>query len=153
MNRLLLYTDGGSHGNPGEGAWAFCLDEDSGAAPTCHSGYEEYTTNNRMELRAVIEGLRYVTDHRSGSPVEIRTDSEYVRKGITEWILRWKRNGWRTSAKKPVKNEQLWRELDDLNSQLETRWQWVKGHAGEELNEICDQLVQSAVVDKRGLPR
>lgn len=150
MEPLHLYTDGGSHGNPGEGAWAFCLENTDAGEPTCRSGYERYTTNNRMELQAVIEGLRYVTSGNPESPVAVFTDSEYVRKGITEWIHRWKRNGWITSSKKPVKNADLWRDLDDLNGRLETTWRWVKGHAGNPLNETCDQLVQSAIAERRG---
>ena len=151
MTYLHLNTDGGSHGNPGEGAWAFCLRNNDDHQPACRSGYERYTTNNRMELRAVIEGLRHVITLQARDAVTVFTDSEYVRKGITEWIIRWKNNGWKTSAKKPVKNADLWRELDSLNEQLPTTWQWVKGHAGNALNEVCDQLVQETIADKRGV--
>lgn len=150
MNTVQLYTDGGSHGNPGEGAWAFCVVRTTDEKPTCGSGYERYTTNNRMELRAVIEGLRFVIGFDPNGSVEVRTDSEYVRKGITEWIVRWKKNGWQTSARKPVKNAELWRELDELDSQLRTEWRWVKGHSGEPLNEMCDALVQSTIAQRSG---
>lgn len=151
MKELLLYTDGGSHGNPGEGAWAYCLQEDDIKEPICRTGYERYTTNNRMELQAVIEGLRRITELGTDLSVIVRTDSEYVRKGITEWIHRWKKNGWKTSNKKPVKNADLWHELDGLNERLKTSWQWVKGHAGNALNETCDQLVQTTIAEKRSL--
>ncbi len=144
MERLTLYTDGGSHGNPGEGAWAFYLVDDATDAPTYKSGYEHHTTNNRMELEAVIAGLHEVAE-LGGRTVEVRTDSEYVRKGITEWIHRWKKNGWRTAARKPVKNEDLWRKLDEISARLDTQWLWVKGHAGDTYNELCDALVQDTI--------
>jgi ribonuclease HI len=109
-------------------------------------GYQAETTNNRMELTAVIEALRRVTSI-PGSPerLEVYTDSQYVRNGITDWIHRWKRNGWKTAGKKPVKNRDLWQTLDELAQALSISWHWVEGHAGVELNERCDELVQQAL--------
>jgi ribonuclease HI len=108
------------------------------------SGRDAATTNNRMELTAVIEALRWA--RRNGEQhVTMVTDSQYVRQGITAWIHNWKRNGWQTTAKKPVKNADLWRALDDENAAVDPQWRWVKGHAGDEHNEACDRAVQQAI--------
>ncbi len=143
MSKIVAYTDGGSHGNPGPGAWAFVVDGPAGVIES--AGAEEYTTNNKMELRAVIGALQYVVEHYPGVSVTIRTDSQYVRNGITRWIKTWMANGWRTAAKKPVKNQELWRTLYEFDQQVHATWEWVKGHAGNEANERCDQLVQEAI--------
>lgn len=136
---IEIYTDGGCTGNPGIGGWAFVMSAD-GKPVTEQSGGSSFTTNNKMELTAVINALKacLIAD---AEKIIINTDSQYVKNGITSWIINWKKNGWKTAAKKPVKNQELWIELDKLNSQLPVIWQWVKGHAGIELNERCDFLV------------
>ncbi len=151
---LAIYTDGGCSGNPGPGGWGFVLvgySADPGSSSTIGSGGEKMTTNNRMELTAVIEALRLVrsTAALSGRPLAVYTDSQYVQKGISEWIHGWKRNGWRTAAKDPVKNRDLWEQLDNLTALFSLRWVWVKGHAGVEYNEICDQLTQQEIAKHR----
>jgi ribonuclease HI len=115
------------------------------------SGFENQTTNNRMELTAVREALHTIADHstRKVLPITVSTDSQYVQKGITEWIHAWARNGWKTSAKKPVKNADLWSALWDLSRGLSIQWLWVMGHAGNEMNERCDRLVQKAIAEGR----
>lgn len=142
---ILIHTDGGCRGNPGPGAWAYVLRRDQEPALTL-SGTEPATTNNKMELQAVIEALERVQSQGwAGETIEIRTDSQYVKNGITAWIRTWKANGWRTADKKPVKNQELWRELEALNQALAPRWAWVKGHAGHPDNELCDQLANQAM--------
>ncbi len=137
-----VYTDGGCWGNPGPGGWA-CV-------ATCHteevvaSGGAASTTNNRMELTAVIEGLRLLRT-AGVRQAEIVTDSRYVQQGITSWIARWKTNGWRTAGKKPVKNRDLWLTLDNESSGIDIRWAWVAGHAGHPQNERCHDLVQKEI--------
>ena len=144
-----IWTDGGCRGNPGPGGWAFII---RGAAAARESaGFEAGTTNNRMELTAVLQAISSLSGIPASVPAVIHTDSQYVQKGITEWIHTWVRNGWKTSAKKPVKNADLWHELWDLSRQRAIRWVWVLGHAGDELNERCDALVQEAI--DRGLKR
>jgi ribonuclease HI len=145
LEAIRIYTDGGCSGNPGPGAWAFIiLDRDSRLQD---SGYDAATTNNRMEIRAVIEALKRVGQEAAaaGRELEIYTDSRYVQQGISDWILRWEKNGWRTTAKKPVKNRELWQELRGLSRDREIRWHWLAGHAGHELNEECDRMVQEAM--------
>ena len=139
---VIIYTDGGCRGNPGPGGWAFVMNEDSRRRE--RSGGAPQTTNNKMELTAVIEALETVAADESlrGRQIELYTDSQYVRNGITDWIKRWERNGWQTSAKKPVKNREYWIELKRLADTLSISWHWVKGHAGNELNEECDRLVR-----------
>ncbi len=136
MENIDIYTDGGSRGNPGIGAWGAAFFEGDVLTETL-SGGEQLTTNNRMELTAAIEGLRAVKDDRG---IHLYTDSTYVRDGITKWIIGWKRNGWRTANKKPVKNQDLWQALDVLASAKQVEWHWVKGHAGERGNEKADEL-------------
>jgi ribonuclease HI len=138
-----IYTDGGCHGNPGPGAWAFVIT--SAGDVVERSGAARDTTNNRMELTAVIEALREVGRRRIDGTVTIHTDSQYVKNGITTWIRTWLANGWRTSSKQPVKNQDLWVELHDLNRAIGPDWRWVRGHAGNPLNERCDALVQEAI--------
>lgn len=137
---ITIYTDGGCSGNPGPGGWAFAVSE-NGKLVTTSSGGDAQTTNNKMELTAVINALRFALD-KGEREVTILTDSQYVKNGITQWIHSWKRNGWRTSSKAPVKNVEYWVQLDSLNSSLSVTWSWVKGHAGIEGNEECDRLVR-----------
>ena len=135
-----IYTDGACRGNPGPGGWGALL-RYRGAEREL-SGGEPQTTNNRMELTAVIRGLEALTRR---CRVAVTTDSEYVRRGITEWIERWRRNGWRTADRKPVKNVDLWRRLDELNAAHSVEWHWVKGHAGHPENERADRLASQAI--------
>ncbi|MGD1822605.1 MAG: ribonuclease HI [Pleomorphochaeta sp.] len=139
MDELIIYTDGGCKGNPGVGAWAFVIYSGDNFITEQSSGLE-FTTNNQMELTAVIVALRTCLS-TNPNKIILNTDSQYVKNGITKWIINWKKNGWRTANKKPVKNKELWVELDNLNSQLNVEYRWVKGHAGIELNERCDTLV------------
>jgi ribonuclease HI len=140
MLKVVIHSDGACQGNPGPGGWAAVLvygeqkREISGGVPA--------TTNNRMELQAAIEALRAL--NRSCA-VEFHTDSNYLRDGITKWLHGWKRNGWKTQAKQPVKNEDLWRQLDAEVARHEIKWHWVKGHAGDAGNERCDALATAAI--------
>ncbi len=145
MEPLVIYTDGGCHGNPGPGGWgAVVLDGDNVKEL---SGGEKTTTNNRMELTAAINALSYAKTVPGGTDREIMlySDSQYVKNGITSWITSWKRNGWKTAAKKPVLNQDLWQQLDALNAELPVSWHWVKGHAGVKWNEVCDSLCQKEI--------
>jgi len=139
MKRVQLITDGACVGNPGPGGWAYILRY--GEHKREMSGSEPATTNNRMELRAAIEGMRAL---REPCEVEVVTDSEYLKNGITKWIHGWKRNGWKTASKKPVVNQDLWNELDTLVSQHQIQWTWTKGHAGHGDNNRCDELATAA---------
>jgi ribonuclease HI len=140
LPKVIIHTDGGCLGNPGPGGWAAVL-ESAGRRKEL-SGGEPDTTNNRMELRAAIEALNAL---KKSCAVELHTDSQYVRNGITKWIVGWKRNGWKTASKEPVKNEGLWRTLDDATQRHEITWRWVKGHNGVDDNERCDQLAGEAM--------
>lgn len=140
MKQVEIFSDGACRGNPGPGGWGALLRCD-GKEKTLHGG-EKNTTNNRMELKAAIEGLAAL---KEPCQVDLTTDSQYVRKGITEWIHNWKKNGWRTSAKKPVKNGDLWQELDALASTHEVKWHWVKGHSGHRENEVADDLANQGI--------
>lgn len=137
---LSIYADGGCRGNPGPGGWGVLLQ--TGLLEKELWGGEADTTNNRMELTAVIRALEAL---KRPSTVLVHTDSQYVQKGISEWIHNWKRNGWRTSDKKPVKNTDLWQHLDELARQHEIRWIWVKGHAGHPGNERADKLANRGI--------
>ncbi|SIQ70482.1 RNase HI [Alkalispirochaeta americana] len=148
MEKIVIYTDGGCHGNPGPGGWAYYMTIDGGEVVSFDSGYDPATTNNRMELTAVIQGLEDYKTRGEFQSCLVRTDSQYVRQGITDWIHRWRRNGWRTAAKQPVKNVDLWQKLDALNGEVSPQWEWVKGHAGDHYNESCDELVQKAILGK-----
>lgn len=139
MKSVQLITDGACLGNPGPGGWAAILRH--GPHTRELHGYAPQTTNNRMELTAAIEGLRAL---KAACEVEVVTDSEYVKNGITQWIHGWKRNGWKTAAKKPVVNQDLWEELDELASQHRVKWTWTKGHADHEDNNRCDELATRA---------
>lgn len=136
---LKIYTDGSCLGNPGPGGWAFVATDGKNTAARC--GGERNTTNNRMELMAVIRALTAAHRHNE---LEIHTDSQYVKNGMQSWMKNWKRNNWRTADKKPVKNQDLWQQLDELSANIKIHWHWVKGHAGEELNEQCDTLARTA---------
>ena len=147
LNRIEMFTDGACKGNPGPGGWGVLL-----RAPGHEKelfGGEAHTTNNRMELTAVIEGL---TALKRPCEVDLYLDSQYVRQGITEWIAGWKAKGWRTSTKQPVKNVDLWQRLDALVSGAGhvIRWHWVRGHAGHEGNERADALANRGVDSLRG---
>jgi ribonuclease HI len=137
---VRIYTDGACKGNPGPGGWGALLR--SGTRERELYGGEPATTNNRMELTAVIRALAAL---KQRSRVEVYTDSEYVMKGITEWLAAWKRRGWKTADRKPVKNVDLWRELDELAGRHEVSWHWVRGHAGHPENERADALANRGV--------
>ena len=139
-NQIEIWTDGACSNNPGKGGWGAVLIYKNHRKEI--SGSHNDTTNNRMELTAVIEALKTV---KKDIPVKIYTDSKYVMEGITKWINSWKKNNWRTADKKPVKNSDLWQELDKESQKHQISWQWVKGHAGNELNEIADQLARNAI--------
>jgi len=132
---IKIYTDGACKGNPGHGGWGALIIYASEEKEIY--GGENSTTNNRMELKAVIMALREIN---SGEDITILTDSSYVQKGISEWILKWKQNGWRSSNRKPVKNKDLWVDLDDISSEFTIKWEWVKGHSGDPGNERADYL-------------
>ncbi len=144
LKKVVVHTDGGCQGNPGPGAWACVLQY--GRQTLELSGGELATTNNRMELGAAIHALQALNQRCA---VEFYTDSEYLRQGILSWIQGWKRNGWRTKSKEPVKNRDLWQELDELAARHEIDWRWLKGHAGHALNERCDQLAGRKMAELR----
>ena len=136
---IKIYTDGSCIGNPGQGGWAaIILDE---GKKTEIKGSKKDTTNNQMELLAPIEALKKIP---KGSKVQIFTDSKYVKSGITEWIHNWKKNGWKTTNKKEVSNKELWTELDQLNSEFEISWNWVKAHSTDKFNNEVDLLARDA---------
>lgn len=141
---VVIYTDGACSGNPGPGGWGAVLM--SGAHERDLWGGEPMTTNNRMELFAAIAALEAL---KRPCRVELHTDSQYLRQGITEWISGWKARGWRTAAKAPVKNEDLWRRLDAARARHEVSWRWVKGHAGHPLNERADELARRGCEEAR----
>jgi ribonuclease HI len=140
QDRVEIYTDGACKGNPGPGGWGAWLRYKETEKELC--GGEAMTTNNRMELTAVIEALKTLT---RPCKVALYTDSQYVQKGVTEWLIQWKARGWRTASKSPVKNEDLWRLLDAELPRHEIHWHWVKGHAGHEGNERADALANRGV--------
>lgn len=141
LPHVSLYTDGACSGNPGPGGWAFLLRHPSSGKEIEQAGGEARTTNNRMELQAVIEGLSALS---RASAVELYSDSQYVLKGLEEWLESWKKRGWRTASKQPVKNEDLWRRLDELKDKHQIRFHWIKGHRGHPENERCDELAVAA---------
>lgn len=140
MSRVEIYTDGACRGNPGPGGWGALLRTQGKERELC--GGELHTTNNRMELTAAIEALTALS---RSCDVALYTDSEYVRRGISEWLEGWKRSGWRTAARKPVKNEDLWRRLDAIAAVHRIEWHWVKGHAGHPENERADALANQGL--------
>ncbi len=137
---ITIYTDGACRGNPGPGGWGALLL--AGKHRKELNGAEMETTNNRMELLAAIKALEAL---KRSSEVELHTDSQYLRKGVMEWLQGWKRNGWKTAARKPVKNRDLWEQLDEQIARHRIQWHWVKGHAGVPGNEKADQLANDAI--------
>ena len=166
---LNIYTDGGCSGNPGPGGWAYVMVQKTPQGDSIIAeqwGGEKNTTNNRMELLAVISALKTLKENINPSgqsnvlrhvdlpgqdnlplQVTVHTDSQYVQKGITEWIFNWKKNSWKTSDKKPVKNQDLWTELDALAGELAVTWKWIRGHTGDLYNERCDDMTQKAIAE------
>jgi ribonuclease HI len=147
MKRVRLVTDGSCLGNPGPGGWAAILRH--GDQKKELWGCDPQTTNNRMEMAAVLRGLQALTEP---CQVEIEIDSEYVKNGITKWMPGWKRNGWRTASKAPVKNQDLWQQLDEELQKHHVEWTWVKGHAEHEDNNRCDELARSAAATQACSP-
>lgn len=138
--KVVIHTDGACSGNPGPGGWGAILE--SGPHRKEINGGEARTTNNRMELTAAIEALEAL---KGPSDVELHTDSNYLRGGITSWIKNWKRNGWRTADRKPVKNAELWQRLEQAEARHRVNWHWVKGHAGHDENERADELAREGM--------
>ena len=138
--KVAIWTDGACSGNPGPGGWGAILRYGDKAREL--SGGEALTTNNRMELLGAINALEALS---RPCEVELHTDSQYLRNGVLTWMHNWKRNGWRTADKKPVKNEDLWKRLDEAKQRHEIEWRWVKGHAGNELNERADELARTGM--------
>jgi ribonuclease HI len=144
MSKIIIYTDGACSMPSMKGGWGVVMQ--CGDVTKELSGFAKDTTNNQMELTACIEALSAI---KKSMPIEIHTDSQYVKNGITEWIITWKKNGWKTSAKKPVKNVEFWVKLDELNTRLKPEWRWVKAHNGNVLNERADALATGEVAKNR----
>jgi len=144
-NTVYIHTDGGCRGNPGPGGWGAYLKY--GQHEKEMYGFEENTTNNRMELMAAIQALESLS---RPCQVHLTTDSQYVRQGITEWMDGWKKRGWKTAAKKPVKNQDLWQRLDQAVAKHDVDWHWVKGHSGDPGNEKADELANRAMDERKG---
>jgi ribonuclease HI len=140
MTVVTIFTDGSCRGNPGPGGWAAILQYQN--KERIVMGHEGYTTNNRMELKAAVEALKAL---KRPCIVHIHTDSQYVKQGITAWIFNWRRNGWKSADKKPIKNQDLWMELDESARAHQVEWFWVKGHNGHHLNERVDELARQAM--------
>ena len=145
MNEIVAYTDGACSGNPGPGGWGVVLRAKVGGKVVKEmllSGGCKHTTNNRMELRAAIEALKAL---KKPTKIIIVTDSTYVKEGLSNWMKKWKNNGWKTANNKPIKNEDLWKLLDTENKKNSVVWQWIKGHSGHEGNELADKLATDQV--------
>ena len=140
MSRVIIHTDGACSGNPGPGGWGAIIRD--GGKITEMKGGEAATTNNRMELLAAISALEALP---GGTPAELHTDSQYLRDGITQWMHNWKKNGWRTSDKKPVKNVDLWKRLEAAAERHQVAWHWVRGHVGHDENERADELARKGM--------
>ena len=140
-NKIQIFTDGACKGNPGIGGWGVLIKYSDISNEL--KGFQPETTNNRMELIAVIEGLKIIQE---GTDIQLITDSQYVKNGINQWIVNWKNNGWKTASKKPVKNIDLWKELDELVQNYNIEGKWVKGHSGHPGNERADQLANEAII-------
>jgi ribonuclease HI len=140
MSRVIIHTDGACSGNPGPGGWGAIIRD--GGKTTEIKGGEAATTNNRMELLAAISALESLPDN---TPAELHTDSQYLRDGITQWLHNWKKNGWRTSDKKPVKNVDLWKRLEAAAERHQVTWHWVRGHVGHDENERADELAREGM--------
>jgi ribonuclease HI len=138
--RVAIWTDGACSGNPGPGGWGAVLTFDGTEKDLC--GGEQLTTNNRMELTAAIMALEAL---KRPCEIDLHTDSQYVRGGITGWMAGWKRNGWKTSDKKPVKNVELWQKLEDAAARHQVKWHWVRGHAGDPMNERADERARTGM--------
>ncbi len=136
---IKVYTDGSCLGNPGNGGWAFLIINENDIS--YRAGFERNATNNRMELMAAIKALEFLNHHND---INLNTDSNYVKQGITNWIFNWKKNNWKTSSKKPVKNKELWERLDELNLSKNINWSWVKAHNVDEFNNQVDILARKA---------
>ena len=145
LSHVTIYTDGACSGNPGPGGWGAILIHSKGTKEL--KGGEALTTNNRMELMGAISALEALSKRCS---VDLHTDSRYVMDGITKWLHGWKRNGWKTADKKPVKNVELWQRLDAANARHEVRWHWVRGHSGHPENERADELAREGIAELRG---
>ena len=143
MTDIIIYTDGACSGNPGAGGWGVVVINNTDIEK--FNGYEKDTTNNRMELMAAIQGI---AKQKVGSKIILYTDSKYVMNGVNTWIHSWKKNNWKTSGKKDVKNVDLWISLDKLNNFHDVDWRWVKGHSGNEGNEQADMLANLAISEK-----
>jgi ribonuclease HI len=143
-DRVVIHTDGACSGNPGPGGWGAILEW--GGRRREIKGGEAHTTNNRMELMAAISALEAL---KRPCDVDLHTDSQYLRQGITSWIHGWKRNGWKTADRKPVKNADLWQRLDAAVARHTIRWHWVRGHSGHDLNERADELAREAIAEIR----
>ena len=141
---IEIYTDGACSGNPGPGGWGVYIRENGTTRELC--GGAKATTNNRMEMQAAIEAMKAVPE---GAKVTLHTDSQYLKNGLTQWIHGWKRNGWKTASKQPVKNQDLWIELDRLCAKRDIAWKWVKGHAGDPGNEMADALANQGMASIR----
>jgi ribonuclease HI len=148
MDQVVIFTDGACSGNPGPGGWGAILT--SGSHQREIKGGEAHTTNNRMEMTAAIRALEAL---KRPCRVELHTDSQYLRQGVTEWLAGWKARGWKTADKKPVKNEDLWRELDTARARHQVDWRWVKGHAGHPMNERADALAREGLIETRARER
>ena len=145
MSQIIIYTDGACSGNPGPGGWGYIVIDSEGLEDRQY-GHEKYTTNNRMEMMAVIKALMTL---ELSSDIKLHTDSQYVIKGITEWVKGWKARGWKTASKAPVKNVDLWMLIDELNQMHKIQWVWVKGHAGDKYNELADALACAGAEEAR----
>lgn len=145
INKVVIYTDGACSGNPGKGGWGAVLI--FGEITKEIYGYNSDTTNNRMELMAVIEALKAL---KKPCLVELYLDSQYVKNGITEWIIKWQKNGWKTADKKPIKNQDLWLELWEQKNRHNISWHWVKGHSNHPLNDKADELARRGIREKGG---
>ena len=145
MSTIIIYTDGACSMPSMQGGWGAVLKWEDSTKEI--SGFQANTTNNQMELRACIEGLLSIK--MPNIPIEIYTDSQYVKNGITQWIINWKKNGWKTAAKQPVKNAELWIQLDEISQKLKPEWKWVKAHNGNVLNERADFLATNEITKHR----
>ena len=141
---ITIYTDGACSGNPGIGGWGVVILEDN-IEPVYLNGGDNYTTNNKMELCAAINALKFFKEKKE---ITLVTDSKYLKDGIQSWIQKWKKNGWKTASKKPVKNKELWLDLDNMILKHNINWQWVKGHAGNKYNEKADYLARCYIEEQ-----